>query len=200
AVEAVLRVMFQEGEVSRWPADYAWKAVESAKLEEAAYQKACERLGQGTRPTLGALSILASYAVARGKAEKRVLQPYWRTWLPDRGARELVKLQKMVDAADWPKERYRACLMKELSDAACALLGDEKGLLETWNEYRNYFNGQLEKAEWFEPRRRYLLADLVILARSMEENNRKMYKKMLRSLWWKRAAEKLRFTNTTKTS
>jgi len=240
--------------------------------------------------------------VARGKAEKRVLQPYWRTWLPDRGARELVKLQKMVDAAAWPKERYRASLMKELSDAgyarlvarywknnkaqveadvdawaetaralvvlkrkgeartllarwrersgvamwavanyvncltglrakqlgevhsachdaltglphdhcakylvhrqaeACALLGDEKGLLETWNEYRNYFNGQLEKAEWFEPQRRYLLADLVILARSMEENNRKMYKKMLRSLWWKRAAEKLRFTNTTKTS
>ena len=79
---------------------------------------------------------------------------------------------------------------------ACALLGDEKGLLETWKEYRNYFNGKLEKAEWFETRRKYLLVDLIILARSIEENNRKMYRKMLWSLRWKRIAGKLRLENT----
>jgi len=293
AVEALLRIMFEEREESTWPVEYAWKAVEREKLDEVAYQKALERLRQGTRPTLSALSILASYAVERGKTEKRALQPYWRTWLPDRGARDVVRLQKIVDAAAWSKERYRASLMRQLSDAgyarlvarywkknktavegdvdawaetsrallvlkrkgeartlleswrgrsgvgmwavanyvnsmpglrakqlgevrsacrdalaglphdhcakylvhrqaeACALLGDEKGLLETWKEYRNYFNGKLEKAEWFETQRRYLLVDLIILARSIEENNRKMYRKMLRSLWWKRIAGKL---------
>jgi hypothetical protein len=298
AVEALLRIMFEETEGSTWPADYAWKAVQSAKLEELAYQRACERLRQGTRPALGALWIMASYAVQRGKTEKRALQPYWRTWFPDRGARDVLSLQKMVDAAPWSKERHRASLMKQLSDAgyarlvarywkknkaavegdvdawaetaralvvlkrkgeartlleswrersgvgmwavanyvnsltgmrakhwgevrsscrdalaglphdhcakylvhreaeACALLGDEKRLLEIWKQHRNYFDGKQEEAEWFEARRRYLLADLVILARSLEENNRKMYNKVLRSLRWKRIAGTLQLDNT----
>ena len=80
---------------------------------------------------------------------------------------------------------------------ACALLGDEKGFLEIWKQHRNYFDGKLEEAEWFEARRRYLLADLVILARSLEENNRKMYTKVLRSLRWKRIAGKLQLEKTT---
>lgn len=298
AVEALLRIMFEEKEESIWPVDYGWEAAQTAKLEEVVYQKACDRLRKGTRPTLGALSILSSHAMQQGGTEKRALQPYWRTWLPDRGARDVVNLQKMVDAAPWPKERYRARLMGQLSDAgyvrlvarywkknkaamdddaeawaetgralvvlkrkreartllaswrkrrgvqmwvianyvnclpglrksqlqevrstcrdalaglphdhcakylvhrqaeACALLGDEKGLSETWQEYRNYFSGKLEGAEWFETRRRYLLADLLILARSLEENNRKMYKKMLRSLRWKRIIGGVKLTNT----
>jgi hypothetical protein len=229
--------------------------------------------------------------VQRGKTVKRAVQPHWRTWLPDRGAREILKLQKIVDAAPWSKDRYRASLMKQLSDVgyarlvarywrknkaavdgdvdawaetaralivlkrkrearallktwrqrsgvgmwavanyvnsltgarakqlqevrsacrdalaglphdhcakylvhrqaeACALLGDEQALLETWKQYRNYFDGKLEKGEWFEAHRRYLLADLLVLGRSLQENNRQMYRKMLRSLRWKRFTE-----------
>jgi predicted Zn-dependent protease len=298
AVETLLRIMFEEAEGSAWPVEYGWKAVRGAKLEDVAYQRACELLRQGKRPSLGALSVLASYAVQRGETEKRTLQPYWRTWLPDRGVREVVKLQKMVDAALWSKERYRASLMKQLSDAgyarlvarywrknkaavegdvdawaetaralvvlkrkrqartllqnwrersgvgmwavanyvntftgmrkkqlrevhstcrdalvglphdhcakylvhrqaeACALLGDQQGFLETWKQYRNYFDGKLEKREWFETRRRYLQGDLVILGRSLEENNRKMYNKVLRSLRWKKIAGRLQLENT----
>ena len=274
--------------------------MQSANLEESAYEKAFELLRQGSRPTLGALPILASHALKRGKTVKRALQPYWRTWLPDRGARDLRNLQKMVDVAAWPKERYRAILLKQLSDVgyarlvarywkknkaavasdvdawaettralvvlkrkreartllrtwrersgvgmwavanyvncltgmrsqpleemrsachdalaglphdhcakylvhrqaeACALLGDEQGLLETWKQYRTYFDGKVEKGEWFEARRRYLLADMVILARSLQENNRKMYGKTLRSLRWKRFAEGLHFTGSSR--
>ena len=299
SVGVLLRIMFEETEGSTWPVDYAWKAVQSANLEESAYEKAREQLRQGRRPTFGALAILASHAVKRGKTVKRTLQPYWRTWLPDRGARDVLRLQKMVDAAAWPKERYRATLLKQLSDVgyarlvarywkknktavegdvdawaetaralvvlkrkreartllrtwrersgvgmwavanyvnsltgmgskqledlrsacrdalaglphdhcakylvhrqaeACALLGDEKGLMEIWEQYRNYFDGKLEKGEWFEARRRYLLADLLILARSLQENNRKMYRKMLRSLRWRRFAGQVRLSNTT---
>ena len=299
AVETLLRIMFEVAEGSAWPADYGWKAVRSANLEDVAYQRACELLSQGKRPTLGALSVVASYAVQQGNSEKRSLQPYWRTWFPDRGARGVLHLQKMVDAAAWSsKDRYRASLMRQLSDAgyarlvarywkknkaavegdvdawaetaralvvlkrkrearallqswrersgvgmwavanyvnsltgarakqleevssacrdalaglphdhcakylvhrqaeACALLGDRQGLLETWKQYRNYFDGKLEKSEWFETRRRYLLGDLVILARSLEENNRKMYNKVLRSLRWKKIAGRLQLQNT----
>jgi len=298
AVEVLLRLMFEETEGSTWPVDYAWKAVQSANLEESAYEKAFELLRQGSRPTLGTLPILASHAVKGGKTVKRALQPYWRTWLPDRGARDVLNLQKIIDAAAWPKEQYRATLLKQLSDVgyarlvakywkknkaaveddvdawaetaralvvlkrkgeartllrtwrersgvgmwavanyvnsltgmrskqleemrsacrdalaglphdhcakylvhrqaeACALLGDEKGLLEIWKQYRNYFDGKVEKGEWFEARRRYLLADIVILARSLQENNRKMYGKMLRGLRWKRFAEGFQLTNT----
>jgi cellulose synthase operon protein C len=302
AVDVVLRIMFEETEGSTWPVDYAWKAVERANLEEPTYQKALTRLRHGARPTLGTLSILASYAVKQGKTEKRALQPYWRTWLPDRGARDVLNLQKMVDAAAWPKQRYRASLLKQLSDAgyarlvarywkknkavvesdvdawaetaralvvlkrkreartllqswrersgvgmwavanyvniltgmrskqleeirsacrdalaglphdhcakylvhrqaeACALLGDEKGLADTWRQNRNYFDGKVEKGEWFEAPRRYLLGDMVILARSLQENNRKMYGKMLRSLRWKRFTEGFQITNTSRTN
>jgi hypothetical protein len=40
------------------------------------------------------------------------------------------------------------------------------------------------------------MADLLILARSLEENNRKMYNKVLRSWRWKRIAGKLQVENT----
>ncbi len=298
ALEALLQIMFREIEESSWPVDYAWKAVQGAKLEDTAYQKALERLRQGSRPTLGALAVMAAYPVRRWNTAKRALQPFWRTWFPDRGVREVVSLQKMVDAATWSKERYRAALMKQLSDVgysrlvasywkrnraavegdieawaetaralsvlqrrrevrvllenwrerdgvkmwsvanyvnsltglgkaplrevrsacrdalaglphdhcakylvhrqteACALLGDEKGVLETWQAYRNYFDGKLEKAEWFDTRRKYLLGDLLVLGRSLEANDRKMYNKLLRTLRWKRITGQLELKNT----
>ena len=301
SLDALLRIMFQEKEESCWPVEYAWKAVKGARLEETAYRKACERLRKGERPTLNALSILGSYAVERWTLDKRTLQPYWRTWFQDRGAREVVELLKVVDAANWPRERYRARLIKQLNDAgyarltvkywkknkakvegdveawaetaraltvlrqtrearrlladwrgragvrmwmvanyinsftglgsqqlkevravchdalaglphdhcakylvhreaeACALLGDEAGLLQTWNEHRSYFNGKLEKEEWFESKRKYLLGDLLVLARSAQENNRKMYRKILRSLRWKRIAGKWQLENSSRT-
>ena len=288
-VGALLQIMFRETEESTWPVEYAWKAVQGAKLEDTAYQRAVERLHQGSRPTLGALAVLAAYPVRHWKTEHRALQPYWRTWFPDRGVREVVSLQRIVDAATWSKERYRAALMKQLSDMgyarlaarywkrnraavegdvdawaetaralsllkrrrevrtllegwrerdgvrmwsvanyvnsltglgkapltkvrsacrdalaglphdhcakylvhrqmeACALLGDETGVLETWKAYRNYFDGKLEKAEWFDTPRKYLLGDLLVLGRSLEANDRKMYKKLLRSLRWKKS-------------
>src|SRR6202007_17711 len=43
---------------------------------------------------------------------------------------------------------------------ACALLGDEKGLLGVWEQHRNYFDGKLEDAEGFGVRRRVLLTGL----------------------------------------
>jgi len=295
SVEVLLLIMFREKESSTWPVEFAWKAVRDAGLEETAYQKACERLRKGERPTPRALSALATCAVRLRGTEKRTLQPYWRTWMPDRGARELLRLQKMVDAAGWGKQGYRSRVMKQLSDVGyvrlvarywknnrtaveddtgaweetaralmvlkkkkqvqkllegwrersgvgmwavanyvtsfsglgksqvekvraacrdalaglphdhcakylvhrqmetCALLGDEKGVLETWKEYRDYFNGKLEEGEWFAPRRKDLLTDLLVMARALQDNDKKLYKRMLRSLRWKLVGDKLKF-------
>lgn len=298
AIETFLHIVFQEREESTWPAQYAWKALRGAKWDEAAYLMACERLRQGARPTLTGLSVLASYAVERWTTKKLALQPYWRAWFPDRGAREVVKLLKMVDAAAWPKERYRSRLMKQLSDAgyvrlvanywkknksdvegdveawaetaralivlkrkrearnlladwrtrtgvemwvvanyvngltglgseqlrqvraachdalaglphdhcakylahreaeACALLGEETELLKTWQRHRDYFNGKLEQGEWFDSKRKHLLTDLVVLGRSAQDNDRKAYRSVLRTLRWKRISLKWQLDKT----
>jgi tetratricopeptide (TPR) repeat protein len=293
SIDVLLQIMFEEKEESTWPAEYAWKAVRAAKLDEVAYGKACDCLRKGAQPTLGALSILSTYAVEQWTPEKRGLQPYWRNWFPDRGAREVLGLLKMVDQANWSKERYRARLIKQLNDAgykrlavkywkknkaevefsvetwaetaralvalkrkrearnlladwrgrtgvemwvvanyvtsftelgteqleevrsachdalarlrhdhcakylvhreaeACALLGDEAGVLETWKENRGYLNGQLDKNEWFESKRKYLLAELPGLACSAEENDWKKYRKLVKHLRWQRIIDKL---------
>jgi len=122
AIELLLRIMFAETEESTWPADYAWKAVKTAGVEKLAYEKACGLLRQGSRPTLGALSILASYAAQQGGTEKRTLQPHWRTWFPDRGGRELLSLLKMLSNASWSTVGYRANLLKQLCDVGYARL------------------------------------------------------------------------------
>jgi len=297
SVDVLLSIMFREREVSTWPAEFAWNAVRTASLEETAYEKACERLQTGERPTPGALSILAASAVKLRGTEKRPLQPFWRTWLPDLGARELVRLQKMVDAAPWAKENFRSRILRQLSDVgyvrlvanywmrnrtaiendvgawaetaralvvlkrkkeaekllegwrerpgvgmwavanyvnsvsglgknqlekirqagrdalaglphdhcakylahrlieACALLSDQPGVMETWKEYRNYFNGKLEEGEWFAPSRRPLLTEALVLVRALKDDS-KLYKKTVRGLRWRLIAEKLKFAGS----
>ena len=74
----------------------------------------------------------------------------------------------------------------------CALNGDKKAFSDTWEEHRSYFDGKLENEEWFDTRRRYLLADLPILAKSLEENSRGKYRRTLWNLRRKRFAVELR--------
>ena len=81
---------------------------------------------------------------------------------------------------------------------ACALLGDVEGFSACWTQYREYFDGKLEKGEWFEEQRRYLLADLPVLARSLRDGDRKGYKRQLRALRWERVRPKAPATNVEK--
>ena len=122
AIESLLKILFAEREESVWPANYAWKAAKYAHLDELTYQKARAALQQGARPTFIALSLLAAHAMRAGEAEKRPLQPLWRTWFPDKGARELLGFLNVVDNAPWPKVRYRSALLKEMTDLGYARL------------------------------------------------------------------------------
>jgi tetratricopeptide (TPR) repeat protein len=295
-VESLLRIFFAQTEESVWPANYGWTAVQKANWEGDVYQRALSLLKQGSRPTPQALSILASHAAQRSGPAKRTLQPRWRSWLPDNGARELVTLLEIIDLTSWSKGRYRASLLKQLCDVgysrlvvrywrknrtlvetdvdswaetaralvnlnrksdvrrllaqwrertgvgmwvvtnyvmclsalrpkqlremlsscrdalaglphdhcakflahlqaeACALIGDRKALAETWNDYRSYFDGKLEKGEWFHSRRKHLLADVPIIARALRDNDLPLYRRMLWSLRWKQFTVEVQLT------
>jgi hypothetical protein len=77
--------------------------------------------------------------------------------------------------------RYLAHVKAE----ACALLGDKRGLRETWDQYRSYFDCQENSNEWFEDRRRSLLTDIPMLVRYLEQNRLGLYRKKVWALRWR---------------
>ena len=77
--------------------------------------------------------------------------------------------------------RYLAHVMAE----ACALLGDAKGLRETWDRYRSYFDCKEKKNEYFEDRRRPLLTDIPIMVRYLEQQQFGLYRRSVRALRWR---------------
>ena len=68
---------------------------------------------------------------------------------------------------------------------AFALLGDKQGLLETWNQYRSYFDCKEQSNEWFEDRRRPLLTDIPMMVRYLEQNHRGLYRRAVWRLRWR---------------
>lgn len=298
-IETVLRIFFAEKEDSVWPANHAWTAVQKAHWEEDGYVKAVSRMQQGSRPTPRAFSLLASHASKGCVASKGKPQPGWRSWFPDRGARELLKLLKMIDSTNWAQEGYIGSPLKELCDAgytrlvvrywknktaiveadvdawaqtaralinvkrlsevrkllapwrekpgvgmwvvanyvislstgrakqlreivsscrdalgglphdhcakflahiqaeACALLGEPDSLLAIWKNNESYFDGKLQKAEWFQPKRKHLLTDVPIMARAHRDHDLRMYRRMLWSLRWKRFSGRIQLTQPT---
>ena len=83
--------------------------------------------------------------------------------------------------------RYLAHVKAE----ACALLGDKRGLLETWNQYRSYFDCKENANEWFEQRRRPLLTDIPMLVRFLEQNQLGLYRKTVWGLRWRHISSSL---------
>jgi predicted Zn-dependent protease len=298
-IETVLRIFFAEKEDSVWPANHAWTAVQKAHWEEDGYQKALDRMQQGSRPTPRAFALLAAHSAKGCVASKGKPQPGWRSWFPDRGARELLKLLKMIDSANWAKEGYIGSPLKELCDAgytrlvarywknntaiveddvdawaqtaralinlkrsseartflepwrkkpgvgmwvianyvislstwrpeqlreivsscrdalgglphdhcakflahvqaeACALLGEPDALLEIWKGNESYFDGKQQKGEWFQTKRQHLLVDVPAMARAHRDHDTSTYRRMLRSLRWKRISSRIQLSTTT---
>jgi len=286
AIANLLQLFFAEAEPSVWPADHAWQALKDSNYGNQAYSAALTELQKGRQPTPRALSILATYAL-ECSVLKRERQALLRTWFPHRGAREVLKMLKMVDALPERHSANRATLFARLSDfgyerlvvrywsknraeveagveswsetmraltglkkywaaravftgweerpgvgmwvvanyvmglsemgartlteirstcraalaglvhdhcarylahreaEACALLGNQSGFSECWTRYRAYFDGKLEKGEWFEPKRQYLLTEIPAAAVCLENNDPK-YNAKVRSLRWKR--------------
>lgn len=74
---------------------------------------------------------------------------------------------------------------------ACAVLGDKLGLRETWSRYRSYFDCKENRQEWFSGGRQHLLADIPMMVRFLEQNERALYRKMVWGLRWKHISRSL---------
>jgi predicted Zn-dependent protease len=288
AIAALTSLFFAEAEPSVWPPNYAWDALKAQNYELTAYQEVVAELKKGRRPTRRSTALLADYAIEKWGIKERTRQPWFRTWFPHRGAREVLTLMKILDQRETTQSVHRAAILSRLSNfgyerlvvrywkkhrreveggletwsetiraltglkryhqvrklfsgwqqrpgvgmwvvtnyvmsltgvgrkvlaeiratcraaltglhhdhcarylayreaEACALLGDTQGFSECWHRYKEYFDGKLEKGEWFEDKRRYLLADLPVLARYLADGNKKDYKRQLSTLRWER--------------
>jgi predicted Zn-dependent protease len=288
AVSKLMSVFFAQVEPSSWPAEYAWQAIKNAGLDNAAYAQARTYLERGQRPTRSAISRLAAYAMEEGAEAKVARQPYWRTWFPNRGAKELLQRLKSLDSFPEAQGPHRSVFLRQLSNfgymrlvirhwrkhkaeiesdaeswaevaraftaldqnsegrkfiapwrerrgvamwvvanyvvcspglskkqlrevrsachdallglphdhcgrylayveaEVCALLKDANGFQETWKRHKEYFDGKLEDNEWFEVERRYLMADLPVMARLLKDNQISKYRRKVRELRWER--------------
>jgi hypothetical protein len=131
AIRALLTILFADGEDPSWAVDYAWGAAKAAKWEHQAYEQARERLRHGSRPTPRALSQLCSYALMHYGTFKQRLQPRWRTWFPDKGARETVAMLNFVDSSRWTNGAYRTILLRHLCD-----FGYHRAVLRYWRKHK----------------------------------------------------------------
>ncbi|HEX8880455.1 MAG TPA: tetratricopeptide repeat protein, partial [Candidatus Acidoferrum sp.] len=146
AIRALLTILFADGEDPSWAVDYAWGAAKAAKWEHQAYEQARERLRHGSRPTPRALSQLSSHALLHYGTFKQQLQPRWRTWFPDKGARETVAMLNFVDSSRWTNGGYRTILLRHLSD-----FGYHRAVVRYWQKHKPLVEADVES--WSETAR-----------------------------------------------
>jgi hypothetical protein len=83
--------------------------------------------------------------------------------------------------------RYLAHVKAE----GCALLRDKRGLRETWDQYRSYFDCKENSSEWFEDRRRPLLTDIPMMVRFLEQNQSGQYRRAVWRVRWRHISRSL---------
>jgi len=88
------------------------------------------------------------------------------------------------DALSGLPHDHCASYLAHILAEADALLGDKDGFLRTYNAYSGYFDKQLKKEEYFQAKRRYLLGDIPMMARYLQQNETWLYRKRLWKLRW----------------
>jgi len=78
--------------------------------------------------------------------------------------------------------RYLACMGAE----ALAMAGDREGLLVFWQKYARYFEGLPARGEFFPQSQRYLLYDLPVSVRLLQQNDGPGYRRTIWTMWLKR--------------
>jgi predicted Zn-dependent protease len=146
ALESLLQLFFAEAEPSVWPPNYAWEAIKKANYQEEAYAQARKQLELGARPTSRSTAILVEYAMEHANAEKRIPQPFWRTWFPDRGTREILALLKILDANDSYARPLRGTFFQKLGD-----FGYQRLVVRYWRKHREQVDADAES--WAETAR-----------------------------------------------
>jgi predicted Zn-dependent protease len=130
AIQTALLLFFASAEPSVWPPNYAWDAMRKAQYEEEVFVQARARMEQGAIPTVRTMAIFARYVTERNGTAKRVLQPWWRTWLPTAGPREILRLLRILDAHS-VKRPIRGPLLRKLSD-----FGYQRRVVGYWRKHK----------------------------------------------------------------
>jgi len=138
---------------------------------------------------------LARQAMAGWRERKGV--PMWVVanyvmCLPGMGRRQLREVRSAChDALAGLPHDHCARYLAYREAEACALLNDHTGVYDCWKRYSEYFDGKLEKGEWFEEKRRYLMADVPGLARAVANNQPREYRALVWRMWRERLKMKL---------
>ncbi len=114
ALDAALRVCFAPVEDNVWPANNVWQVLESNNLDVELRRRMRSRLDAGDKPTRRSLVLYATNIMQAH--EQKVKQSRIRNWRPERGAREILALLKIVDRNTWGDDYYRADLFGALCD------------------------------------------------------------------------------------
>jgi hypothetical protein len=69
---------------------------------------------------------------------------------------------------------------------ALAMAGDREGLLVFWQKYARYFEGLPARGEFFPQSQRYLLYDLPVSVRLLQQNDGPGYRRTIWTMWLKR--------------
>ncbi len=128
AVDAMLRVWFNQQEQSTWPAVSAWEALAKLNLGERALRASLRRLKHGAQPSLQALLIMASEVM---KGEK---VPEWscRDWIEgDPRGLNLMKLLRLIDHQPWVTAEHRNIVISQMNKA-----GAYRTVRRYWYEQR----------------------------------------------------------------
>lgn len=131
AATAALQIFFSSGEQSTWPATFAWATAKKHHLEGEIYVRACMRMEKGSVPTPLAVALLAAHGLVREGTEKKTLQPRWRAWFPDAGAREVLRMLRLIDASPQGNDVHRANLLRELDN-----VGYHRLVVRHWKMHR----------------------------------------------------------------
>jgi tetratricopeptide (TPR) repeat protein len=113
ALEHALRISFVAVEQSSWPVNQAWNHLRKVGWADQFADRFWERLKNGEKPTVGALTAYADYLLLADD------MPPWlnsirHTWL-NHSARRVLRLIKMLQQSGWPDHTHMAALFARLN-------------------------------------------------------------------------------------
>jgi hypothetical protein len=135
-----------------------------------------------------ARQLLASWRRRRG-VSMWMITNYVQTLSPVRRKQLQELLATCRDALATLPHDHCARYLAHVQAETQVLLGDQHGFRNTWNQYRSYFDCSEVAGEWFETGRKYLLTEVPMMSRYLQEGQLAMLQKGRRSWRWKHISD-----------
>jgi hypothetical protein len=96
-------------------------------------------------------------------------------------SREHIRTTCLQALSQLPHDHSAKYLVHVLAESQ-AILGDDRGFLETLEKYRSLFDGSVKKPEYFEERQKYLLTEIPSLAHILKQRGKTKFARTARFL------------------